>query len=486
MKIGLRIFLGYFLVVAMAALLLGRVFVAEVKPGVRQAMEDTLVDTANVLAELATDDLLAGRINEGGFATRMRALAERDFGAQIWGFQKRASQYRVYVTDARGRVVFDTDARAGHGGALGQDYSRWNDVHLTLRGRYGARSTLADPSDPDSSVMHVAAPIRDAEGRIAGVLTVAKPNRTIAPFIERSQSKVLRWGLVLMGVSLLVGVLAAGWLSRQLGRLRRYAQAVTAGERVVLPAVRGEFGELGRALETMRVRLEGKQYIEQYVHALTHELKSPLAAIRGSAELLESPMADEDRARFVGNIRAQGERMAQMIDKLLALAAVEHRQQLERPEPVRLAEVVRDALALCDARGAKGEGRIRPLLPADDVVVVGDAFLLRQALTNLIENALDFSPSTGDVEVTLHVVGSHARLEVLDRGPGVPDYARERVFERFYSLPRPGGGSRSSGLGLCFVAEVAALHGGRATLENRDGGGAVATLELPLAHGGRG
>lgn len=484
MKIGLRIFLGYFLVVAMAALLLGRVFVAEVKPGVRQAMEDTLVDTANVLAELATDDLLAGRINDGPFADRLRGLSGRDFGAQIWGFQKRVSQYRVYVTDAKGIVVFDTDARDGRTGALGTDYSRWNDVYLTLQGRYGARSTLADPDDPGSSVMHVAAPILDGQGRIAGVLTVAKPNRSIAPFIERSQLKVLRWGLVLMGVSLLIGLLAAWWLSRQLGRLRRYAQAATAGERVVLPVVPGEFGELGRALETMRARLDGKQYVEHYVHTLAHELKAPLAAIRGSAELLEAPMADADRARFVDNIRGQGERMAQMIEKLLALAAVEHRQQLERPQPVALSPLAQDVLEQCGAFGTRGEARVRLSLPATELTVLGDAFLLRQALLNLVENALDFSPPNGVVEMHLQATGGRARFEVVDRGPGVPDYARARVFERFYSLARPGGGSRSSGLGLCFVAEVADLHGGRASLDNREGGGAVATLELPLASPG--
>jgi two-component system sensor histidine kinase CreC len=75
--------------------------------------------------------------------------------------------------------------------------------------------------------------------------------------------------------------------------------------------------------------------------------------------------------------------------------------------------------------------------------------------------------------------GARWVVTVLDRGPGVPDYALDRAFERFYSLPRPAGGSRSSGLGLCFVAEAAALHGGEATLANRDGGGAVATLSLP-------
>lgn len=108
MRIGLRVLIGYFVIVALAALLLGQVFVQQVKPGVRQAMEDTLADTANVLAELATDDLLAGRMDDGQFSRRIRALQSRDIGAEIWGFKKRAASYRVTVTDDRGIVVFDS------------------------------------------------------------------------------------------------------------------------------------------------------------------------------------------------------------------------------------------------------------------------------------------------------------------------------------------------------------------------------------------
>ncbi|WP_119717758.1 two-component system sensor histidine kinase CreC [Cognatilysobacter tabacisoli] len=474
MNIGLRILLGYFVIVALAALLLAQVFVAEVKPGVRQAMEDTLVDTANVLAELATDDFLAGRIADGAFATRVRAMAERDVGAAIWGFRKRSAQYRIYVTDAAGTVVFDSSGRD-----VGRSYARWNDVYLTLRGRYGARSSRSDPDDPDSTVMHVAAPIRDPAGRIVGVLTVAKPNSAIAPFIERSQSVVMRWGWVLMGTALLVGVLAAWWLSRQLGALRRYAHAVTAGERVAPPASAGEFGDLGRALETMRQRLEGKQYVEAYVHTLAHEMKSPIAAIRGSAELLEGPLPDADRARFAATIRAQSERMAQTIDKLLALAAVEHRQRLDAVEPIDLGAVFDDVAEQCAshlvARGLTlqrwGDGPLPSLS--------GDPVLLRQALANLVDNAADFAPAGSAIELAAAATDGGVAVTVADRGPGVPDYAVGRVFERFYSLPRPDGGSRSSGLGLCFVAEVAQLHGGEASLANRDGGGAVATLLLP-------
>lgn len=475
MKIGLRIFLGYFVIVALAALLLAQVFVAQVKPGVRQAMEDTLVDTANLLAELAADDLIAGRMADGEFAAAVDALAGRDLGAQIWGFDKREFKYRIYVTDARGIVVFDSA-----GDAVGEDYSRWNDVYLTLRGRYGARSTAPDPDKPEATVMHVAAPVRDGE-RIIGVLTVAKPNRTLQPFIDRSQAAIMRAGWLLLGSALLVGLLAAWWLSRQLLGLRRYAHAVTAGERATPPRSAGEFAELGEALETMRVRLEGKQYVERYVHALTHEMKSPLAAIRGSAELLETPLPERERAAFAASIRQQSQRLAQMIDKLLALAAVEHRQRLEHPEPVSLAELAQEVAGVCAPRLQQADVHLELDCEAGLPAVSGDRFLLRQALVNLVDNATDFAAAGDGVRLQLRRDGTCQRIDVLDRGSGVPDYALDRVFERFYSLPRPSGGSRSSGLGLCFVAEVAALHGGHAELTNRPGGGAVASVWLPDA-----
>jgi len=324
--------------------------------------------------------------------------------------------------------------------------------------------------------MHVAAPIRDGN-RVVGVLTVAKPNSAIAPFIARSERTILRWGFLLLGTALAVGLLAAWWLSRQLGGLRRYADKVTAGERATLPDSAGEFADLGRALETMRERLEGKQYVERYVHALTHELKAPLAAVRGASELLESPLPEADRVRFAASVREQSERMAQMIDKLLALAAVEHRQRIEQPTDI-------DVRTLIDAAVAPfADGGVQLRVDtgdAEDLHIRGDAFLLRQLLSNLVDNACDFSPADGVVDVTAHRDGAQLRIVVADRGPGVPDYALPRVFERFFSLPRPGGRSRSSGLGLAFAAEVAALHDGSVRLEHRDGGGTRVIVELPV------
>jgi two-component system sensor histidine kinase CreC len=168
--------------------------------------------------------------------------------------------------------------------------------------------------------------------------------------------------------------------------------------------------------------------------------------------------------------------MAEMVDKLLALAAVEHRQRIEEPRPVDLRVLVDEAVQRLAPKLSRRGLSVR--VDGSPAVVQGDAFLLRQALVNLLDNAADFAPQDSAVEVAIARAGDHWNVTIADRGSGVPDYALERAFERFYSLPRPGGG-RSSGLGLCFVAEAAALHGGIAGLANREGGGALATLSLP-------
>lgn len=475
MKIGLRIFLGYFLIVGLAGFFVMRVFVNEVKPGVRQAMEDTLVDTANVLAQLATNDMRSGHIADGEFAHSIDALATRNVQAKIWNFRKKTLDYRVYVTDARGTVVYDSAGRD-----IGKDFSRWNDVYLTLQGKYGARTTRNNPQDDSSSVMHVAAPIKQ-DGKIIGVLTIAKANQRMQPFIENSQNAILKQGWTLLGLSFLIGIIATVWLSNALSKLGNFAKAVTAGERIATPDLgNNEIGDLGRVLGTMRERLDGKQYVEQYVQTLAHEMKAPITAIRGAAEILESEVPAPDRIRFMRHIDMQSRRLIGMIDKMLALAAVEHRQTLENTELLDMVALVREVAESLESHLAQKKiqliWNIDPMLPA----ISGDRFLLGQAVSNLLDNAIAFSPVGGVIRLQILHEGKYLIVCVTDEGPGIPDFARDRVFERFYSLPRPNGG-RSSGLGLSFVREVAALHQGSINIENHPPQGAQARLRLPIS-----
>jgi two-component system sensor histidine kinase CreC len=460
----MRIFLVYVLFIGLTGYFVLNTVMEEIRPGVRQSTEETLVDTANLMAEILHDDFKAGTLNQNRWPELLRAYGERQPQASIWGLPKNQVNHRIYVTDAKGIVVLDSS-----GVAVGQDYSRWNDVLLTLRGEYGARSSRSDPDDPNSSVMHVGAPIRDA-GQIIGVVTVAKPNSSLQPYVDRTERRLLAWGAGLIGLGLLFGALLSWWLSAALRRLTAYAQAVSEGRRVEVPHYRGgELEQLATAVEQMRTQLEGKAYVERYVHTLTHELKSPLAAIRGAAELLQGEMPSVERQRFVSNIDSESVRMQQLIERLLNLALVEQRQGLEERVAVPLASLVGQLL---DAQAARIEGkqlRVELAIP-EDMAVTGEPFLLRQALGNLLENALDFTPVQGRLRFSATEAGELIEFRLFNQAQAIPDYALPRLSERFYSLPRPDNGRKSTGLGLNFVEEVVKLHGGTMSIGNVEGG----------------
>ncbi|MFN9101644.1 MAG: two-component system sensor histidine kinase CreC, partial [Betaproteobacteria bacterium] len=492
MRIGLRLLLAFLLVLGLGLVVVLQVFLEEVKPGTRMAMEDSLVDTAYTLAQLAAPELKAGTLATGAFAQALRALPDVRPQATLWGFPKERIDTQVSVTDARGVVVFDTRP-----GFIGRDHSRWNDVLRTLRGEYGARSSATAPDRPDDTVMHVAAPIRD-EGRIIGVLTVSRPNRTLEPYIDRGRQRVLAASWVLLGVTLAVGGLLTWWIASSLQRLQAYALAVARGDRAVPPRMgrfsgNTEFHDLAQAVERMRLRLEDKGYVEHYVHTLTHELKSPLAALRGAAEVLQEPLPEPERQRFAAHVQRQTERLQQLIDRLLGLAAVEQLRQLHDAEVLDVAALTRERLAAQEPRLRRKGLQVQAALD-DTLRVQGSRFLLSQALHNLLDNAIDFSPPGGTLHIAWHRAADHPReatWSVRDEGPGVPDYALPRVFERFYSLPRQDTQERSSGLGLCFVREVCELHQGRVSVDNVPAGDAAAvpagcraSLTLPLHDAG--
>lgn len=476
MHLGLRLFFGFLVITGLAAFFVMRVFVAEVKPSVREVMEDILVDTANLLAEDAADDLAAmpagGDLRGSRFAQVVQAYAGRPVDAQIWGLDKRRLDLRIYVTDAKGRVVLDAGAEqpssGGNGAdrALGQDYSRWRDVALTLRGEYGARATREVKTDERSSVMYVAAPVRSRDGRVLGVLTVAKAQSTVAPFVDRAEHKILTAGAWLLGLSLLIGVAVTLWAVHSVRRLRRYAQQ--AGEDGVPgvraaqpPALPGELGELARAMGAMRERLDGRAQREQFVRALTHELKGPLSAIRGAAELLEdSSLSTADRARFNAQVGEQAERLRELVDRLLELSKLESAAEPPRREPVALAaltkRVLADHAATMQQRGLAMQWRQRD----EAAAVEGDPVQLSLALSNLLANAIDFAPAGSVLELSIDTSEGRVRWALRDHGPGVPDYALPHLGERFYATARPGSARKGSGLGLAIVRQVAALHGG--------------------------
>ena len=470
MRLGLRLLFAFFVITGLAGFFALQVFRSEVKPSAREVMEDALVDTANLIAEQAAADLRAmppgGTLQGSRFAQQVAAYRRRPVDLRIWGLHKRTLDLRVYVTDATGRVVLDSgfgpDASSAAPGAassaLGADYSQWRDVYLTLRGQYGARATRSVPDDDASSVMYVAAPVRDG-ARVIGVVTVGKPLATVQQFIDRAQRRILVAGFWLLGLSAAVGVLVTAWVVRAVRQLKAYATHVHAGERVPVPKLPGELGDLAVAVDEMRERLEDRERLEHTVRALTHELKSPLTAIQGAAELLGDELPADDRARFSRQIQEQSLRLRDLVDRMLELSRLEGQRAIANPRPVALLELI-DEVATAHVPLAIQRGVGLVWETRTDVTLSGEPESLGLLFSNLWANALDFAPEGSVITVSLRRVGPEAVFTMRDAGPGVSDFALPQLGQRFFSLPRPRDGRRGSGLGLAIVRQAAALHGG--------------------------
>ncbi len=478
MNFIIRFFVGYVLVAGLAVLLAMKLFTDELVPGVRQSVEEMLVQTANLLAVAASNEVAApGQSPAADIEALFKGYAQRRFQARIYGVLKSAPDLRVYVTDNAGKVLFDS-----RGQDVGRDYSRWLDVSRTLRGQYGARTTRDDPEDSRSTVMYVAAPIvRD--GVIVGVLTVGKPARTFQSFIDLTRHKAWSAALWLFAAALILALGFSYWMTRDLRRLVGYANEVAEGRRARIPIEgRSELRRLAQALEHLRAELDGKTHVEKVTQLLAHELKSPIAALRGASELLADESDPDRRARLETNIALAVERLHRIVEGVLNLARAENRDRLSDIESMDLDEVIADCVTTRAERLAAKSVSVHH--QPSGARVDGDRFLLRQALGNLLDNAIDFSPVGGAIEIASEATEDGVTVRVRDHGPGIPDYALSRLFERFYSVPRPDTGERGSGLGLNLVREVARLHGGGIELVNHPEGGAEASLTLMRGRAG--
>ena len=447
----------------------------DLRPRYLATIEESLVDTATVLSSIVTDQTKGEALDLHGLRGAFDEAKKKAFSARIYEMTKKHLSMRVYVTDRTGMVVFDSD----DGRDEGKDYSRWNDVYKTLRGEYGARATRIVPDNPWRVILYVASPIM-VNGQIAGVLTVGKSSDNVELFLKTAESRIMGAGIITALAVILFGVLMSLWITRPIETLTRYAIAIRDGRRVTLPSLgHSEIDALGRAFEEMRTALEGKQYVEEYVQTLTHQMKSPVSAIRGAAELLDEEMSVEQRGQFLSNIQFECSRIQDLIDRMLQLSMLENRNALRDVEPNDLDVLAKEVVDEMKATLARKHIRI-DLAATEAVIVSGERFLISHALTNVIQNAVEFSGLDDTVTVSIGRTDDCAEIIVADNGPGIPTYALDKVFERFYSLPRPDTGRKSTGLGLLFVKEVMILHRGQVRLENRPEGGVKVTLIFPL------
>jgi two-component system OmpR family sensor kinase len=310
-------------------------------------------------------------------------------------------------------------------------------------------------------------------------------------------------GLVALVIIGLAGSVIINRALRPLVSVETTAAAIADGDltqRVPQLPERTEVGQLAAALNTMLSQIEtafaherDAQYeakasegrMRQFVADASHELRTPLTSIRGFAELYRLGAAGEemDLAYLMNRIETEAARMGLMVDDLLLLARLDQQRPLER-EPVDVLVVATDVV---NDAGVVAADRTITLAVAgtEPPVVLGDESRLRQVLHNLMTNALTHTPADTPIEVTVRTTPDPAPavvIEVADRGPGMTDEQRTRVFERFYRAdPARKRGAGGTGLGLSIVAGLVAAHHGTVTVTPRDGGGTVFAVTLPLA-----
>jgi two-component system OmpR family sensor kinase len=291
---------------------------------------------------------------------------------------------------------------------------------------------------------------------------------------------------------LLAAVALGSWLILRRGLRPLERMALTAGNisaghldaRVEPADGRSEVGQLGLALNTMLGKLEvsfaeqeaTEQRLRQFLADASHELRTPLTSIQGFAELFRLGAGHDqvDLALTMRRIEEESARMKVLVDDLLTLARLDRTRPIERTD-VDLAVLAADACS--DAAAADPHRPITLDAPAP-VVVHGDRDLLRQAIANLVTNALRHTPAGSPIEVAARGDRREARVEVRDHGPGVAPDALAHAFDRFWQAD-PSRSDAGAGLGLSIVASIAGEHGGRTAVANASDGGALFTLTLP-------
>jgi len=313
--------------------------------------------------------------------------------------------------------------------------------------------------------------------------------------VDATVNRLVRLSALISGVILLLTA-AAAWVLARIGlrpleRIEETAERIAAGdltERVPTYRSGTEIGRLARALNGMLGQIEGaftarresEDRLRRFVSDASHELRTPIATIRGHAEMWRTGVTD-DLGTVMGRIESESMRMGDLVNDMLLLARLDQARPLEQ-EPVDLltlaTETVIDAQALQPDRPLTIEAHPGPTPP----VVLGDEARLRQVFANLLTNAMVHTPPGSPVVVVVRVVEDSVVVTVRDGGPGMSPEAVAKVFDRFYRADP--GRSRDQGgvgLGLAIVTSLVEAHGGTVTCSSDVRDGSAFSVSLPLA-----
>lgn len=391
---------------------------------------------------------------------------------------------RIQVLGTNGQVLADSSTNA----VPSADLSGLPEVQSALRGRYRARFALAE--DRKYLFYYVALPVL-RDGRVCGVAYLSRHTGHVTKASIRlfEFQRTTTWLTLLAGVALAI-VLAYSLTSR----LRKLTVAATAFARGQAPldvrvGGRDEIAELAQAIGQMATELQRtNRYNREFIATVMHELKMPVTAIQGAAELLEQGAfaKEEARVKFLGNIRYESERLARMIWELGELTKLDTEIPHAPKETVDYGACVREIVERFETTLDSAHAAIQVNLPAKPVFAKIMPGRIEQVLGNLLDNAVRYTPATGRIEVTVEPGADHTvSTSVRDTGCGIAPANLEKVFDRFFTTePRDRPRDYGSGLGLAIAKSIVENHRGTITVESAPGQGAAFCFRLPACASG--
>ena len=449
-----------------------------------ESAKSVMVEVSSLMSKVASQNNKDGEIDLETFESLIVNYLRSQRNTRSADSNQKLENLAIYVTDKDGLLVLDS-----RGLILGKNMRAHNEVDSALSGDQGiTRVVIESVPGPKkakgivveyfykSRFLNASNPIYGNNGEILGAVVV------VAPLMDLlDQNYLLQFIFYIFLISLIFGALGSYRISRNIRRIEKYTASLFGGEEVIAPDLNNQFNKLAKTIENARAEVELKDDVEQYIDTLAHELRTPITGIQLTAENLLTPMSDAQRKRFIENILDSNKHMDLLVNRLLDLSRIERRETLKAIEPVNILQIVNNVLKAPSRAKNISDKDLNIVLEINNKSLIkAEKILLEQAIGNIVNNALDFSPKSGTITIKVSETNTAISIIVLDDGPGIPPHVLSKLFTRFFSVSRPDTGVRGNGLGLRFVRKIMQLHGGEVTLQNRFiQQGAEAKLRFP-------
>jgi two-component system sensor histidine kinase CreC len=449
-----------------------------------ESAKSVMVEVSSLMSKVASQNNKDGEIDLETFESLIVNYLRSQRNTRSADSNQKLENLAIYVTDKDGLLVLDS-----RGLILGKNMRAHNEVDSALSGDQGiTRVVIESVPGPKkakgivveyfykSRFLNASNPIYGNNGEILGAVVV------VAPLMDLlDQNYLLQFIFYIFLISLIFGALGSYRISRNIRRIEKYTASLFSGEEVIAPDLNNQFNKLAKTIENARAEVELKDDVEQYIDTLAHELRTPITGIQLTAENLLTPMSDAQRKRFIENILDSNKHMDLLVNRLLDLSRIERRETLKAVEPVNILQIVNNVLKAPSRAKNISDKDLNIVLEINNKSLIkAEKILLEQAIGNIVNNALDFSPKSGTITIKVSETNTAISIIVLDDGPGIPPHVLSKLFTRFFSVSRPDTGVRGNGLGLRFVRKIMQLHGGEVTLQNRFiQQGAEAKLRFP-------